>query len=379
MGRLLAAAIEQARRINPDTLTNPAQSLEQYYAFLTFAERAIPGSLLTPPPGATLYQRIDQGLAYLYYIADLPLPELEGRGYFNNSLQYTPAYGAWMRGFVRSWGRFLDTPDSWTPEYLELAQADGAFGLAQGWYEAPGRWQSFNDFFTRRLQDPGARPIAAAADPSVVASPVDGIPQGLWAVDSASVVVPAGLPLKSGTVQGVDALLGADSEFRDAFAGGTFTHLFLDVGDYHHYHFPLGGTVREVAIIPGQEAAGGYIRWDSAGRRYAFDASSTGWQSLETRGRLILETPEFGLVALMPIGMSPVSSVSFESGLQPGTRVAKGDLMGHFRFGGSDFVMIFQRQVTVRLAPPGDATGRLPHLLMGQELARLARRAVRAR
>jgi phosphatidylserine decarboxylase len=30
----------------------------------------------------------------------------------------------------------------------------------------------------------------------------------------------------------------------------AFTHLFLDTGDYHRYHFPLGGVVREVAIIP---------------------------------------------------------------------------------------------------------------------------------
>ena len=44
--RLLIASIERAKQVNPDPLTNPAQSLEQYYDFVSWAERAIPGSLL---------------------------------------------------------------------------------------------------------------------------------------------------------------------------------------------------------------------------------------------------------------------------------------------------------------------------------------------
>ena len=86
--RLLIASIERAKKVNPDRLTNPAQSLEQYFEFVAWAERAIPASLLKAKPDATLYQRIDQCLAYLYFIVDQPLNELEGRGYFNNPLQY---------------------------------------------------------------------------------------------------------------------------------------------------------------------------------------------------------------------------------------------------------------------------------------------------
>jgi phosphatidylserine decarboxylase len=33
--RLLIASIELARQVNPDRLTNPAQSLEQYYDFVS--------------------------------------------------------------------------------------------------------------------------------------------------------------------------------------------------------------------------------------------------------------------------------------------------------------------------------------------------------
>jgi hypothetical protein len=162
--RLLIASIKRAKQVNPDPLTNPAQSLEQYFDFVAWAEQAIPASLLNSKPNATLYQRIDQSLAYLYFIIDQPLNELEGRGYFNNSLQYAEPYSSWLRNFVRSWGAFLDTPESWNKDYLRMAQADSTFGLNRGWYEDPpqvGRptaarrvRRSVNRSISRRL-DPG--------------------------------------------------------------------------------------------------------------------------------------------------------------------------------------------------------------------------------
>ena len=376
---LLTRSIEQAKRINPDPLTNPAQTLEQYYDFVSFAERGLPGNLIEPKPHATLYQRMDQSLSYLFFISDQPLPELVGRGYFRNSLQYVEPYNAWLKTFVRSWGTFLDTPASWNAEYLRLALADGSFGLSKGWYEDSSRWMTFNQFFTRRLKSPDQRPIASRTDESIVVSPVDAIPQGVWAIDSRSqLIADTGVPLKSGTVKSVAELIGPGSNYNQAFAGGTFTHLFLDVMDYHHYHFPLSGTIREISVIPGQEIDGGYTTWDSAHKRYAFDTSALGWQALETRGRVILETQDVGLVALLPIGMSPVSSVTFEPTLREGVEVRKGDMMGHFLFGGSDFVMMFQAgyELTVDL-PRQDGNAGFPHLLMGERLGHV--RAITAK
>lgn len=373
--RLLIASIERAKQVNPDRLTNPAQTLEQYLDFVSWAERAIPTSLLKERADETLYQRIDQSLAYLQFIVDQPLSELEGRGHFNNSVEYVEPYSSWLKTFVRSWGAFLDTPESWNKEYLRLAQADGAFGLNRGWYEDPSHWRTFNQFFTRRLKSADQRPIAAPADESIVVSPVDAIPEGIWSIDSTSrVVEKSGIPVKTGTVQSVEQLIGGQSRYKGAFAGGTFTHLFLDTGDYHHYHFPLGGVVREIAIIPGQEVPGGRVTWDSVNKRYAFDASSIGWQSLETRGRLILETEQFGLVGLLPIGMSPVSSVTFEPTLKEGMRVRKGDMLGHFLFGGSDFVMVFQAGYNFTLDAPRNGSHQgYSHLLMGERLGQLRR------
>ena len=78
--RLLVSSIERARQANPDPVTNPAQSLEQYVEFVAWAERALPGDVLKQKPDATLYQRLDQSLGYLYFVCDQPLEEIKGRG-----------------------------------------------------------------------------------------------------------------------------------------------------------------------------------------------------------------------------------------------------------------------------------------------------------
>ncbi|MDN3671380.1 phosphatidylserine decarboxylase [Echinicola jeungdonensis] len=55
-----------------------------------------------------------------------------------------------------------------------------------------------------------------------------------------------------------------------------------------------------------------------------------------------MDTSKYGLVALLPIGMAVVNSVNLEKQLKPGDKVKKGDMLGHFAFGGSDFIMFFR-------------------------------------
>ena len=182
-----------------------------------------------------------------------------------------------------------------------------------------------------------------------------------------------GVPVKSATVKSISKLIGEDSEFKDAFANGTFTHSFLNVNDYHRYHFPVGGTIKEARIIPGINPTGAEFWWDNENKRYAFNPNAKiGWQSVETRGCVIVETKEFGLVALMPIGMGAVNSVNLEKTITPGTIVKKGDMLGHFAFGGSDFIMIFQDGVRFTLDAPMQEDGQsYKHILMGERLGLL--------
>ena len=373
---MLESSLQKAKETNPDRNTNPAQSLEEYYQFVTWTETTMPWAIVKKEEYPEIFDNIFQGLCAFYFLIDQPIPELEGKGLVNKSLQYYEPFAQWLVTFSKSWGAYLDTEDSWNEDYYQMALNDPNFGLQNGWYEDPSNWKTFNQFFARYLKSPGMRPIASPELDSVVASFADAQPQGIWAIDSNSnLIAQDGVPVKSSTLKSISKLIGEDSQFTDAFANGTFTHSFLNVNDYHRYHFPLGGIVKEVRIIQGANPTGGQLWWDEENNRYAFNPNAkTGWQAVETRGCVILETAEFGLVALMPIGMAAVGSVNFEEYVIAGTTVKKGDMLGHFAFGGSDFIMIFQDGVTFTLdAPMQNEGSSYKHLLMGERLGSLSK------
>ncbi|MBK5278789.1 MAG: phosphatidylserine decarboxylase [Bacteroidia bacterium] len=373
---MLIASIEKAKQINSDRNTNPAQNLTEYYEFVSWSETSMPWALLKKEEYPEIFDNIFQSLCYFYFIIDQPLPELEGKGLVNNSLQYAEPFASWLITFSKSWGEFLDTETSWNEQYYQMALNDANFGLQNGWYEDPSNWKTFNDFFTRYLKSNGMRPIASPGDNSIVASFADSEPQGIWAIDSSSNLVFTGVAVKSSTLRSISDLIGEDSEYKDFFANGTFTHSFLNVNDYHRYHFPMNGTVKEVRIIQGINPTGGSLWWDAENGRYAFNpAAKTGWQTVETRGCVILETEGYGLVALLPIGMVAVGSVNFEKNVKPGAHVMKGDMLGNFAFGGSDFIMIFQDQVNFILdTPKEDNSEAYKHILMGERLGLLTKK-----
>ena len=119
----------------------------------------------------------------------------------------------------------------------------------------------------------------------------------------------------------VSVLLGS-SKYADAFANGTMTHTFLYVNDYHIYHVPVSGTIKEVLLIPWDDAPGGVITWDKENGKYIEYYSETfGWQSIETRGVVIIETVSGGLVAVVPVRMCQVASLNFENSIVPGAKV----------------------------------------------------------
>lgn len=368
----LIQSIEKAKEANPDLVTNPVRNLEEYYSFIDWSLCAMPWDVIRKSDNPATYDNIRQSIHYFYFINDQPLEQLKGRGYYNNSLQYYEPYSSWITKYCREWGHFLSTYASWSWEFYEIVYSDPRFGLQKGWYEDASHWKSFNDFFSRRLKSPAVRPIALPGNDEVICSPADAEPQGIWEIDEDShIVQKEGVLIKSRKFNSISALLGPGCKYADSFAGGTLTHSFLDVNDYHRYHFPVSGTIREIRLIPGNDAAGGRVVWDKDLQRYLLQCESAGWQSIETRGCVIVETESNGLVALLPIGMSQVNSVNFEKNLRVGDRVKKGDMLGYFLFGGSDFVLLFQKGYHFELTPPHVSEGKFRHLLMGEELGRL--------
>jgi len=366
--RMLIQSIEQAKQINPDRQTNPVQSLEEYYDFIDWSTTAMPFNIL---PSAEhypkLYESIDQSLDYFYFLIDQPLDRLKGKGYYYNSLQYVEPYRSWMINFTKHWGEYLSTKDSWNEECYNKTCADERFGMNNGWYESPKKWSTFNDFFARYLSSPDVRPIAETTNEAIVVSPADSVPQGVWKIDKNSRIgQQKGVQLKSANFNSVIDILGMDSAYADKFANGFLTHTFLDVNDYHRYHFPVSGTIKEVRTILSDDAVGGITLWNEKLHKYVLEAKNPGWQSIETRSCVIIDTEKYGLVAVLPIGMSQISSVNFEESVKIGAKVKKGDPLGYFLFGGSDIVMLFQPQAGFELTAPVLDADSYKHIYMGE-------------
>lgn len=369
---LLEKSIAKAYKANPDPETNPVRDLPSYFAFIDRCFRAMPWEIHPEGKFHTLYDKIDQGMGCLYFVCEQPLEELAGKGYYHNSLLYHEPFRSWFIKFLSGSGLYLSTEASWNEEYYRNVLANRDFHLHDGTYESPENWHSFNDFFARRLSDPSVRPVAAPEDDSVIVSPADSVPQRVWNIDENSRVIAetepeiAGLAVKTGTLKDVSVLLG-DSKYRDCFRNGKLTHTLLDVYDYHRYHFPVSGTVKEVFIISQDDAPGGVITWDAKACRYkAYYPERFDWQSIETRGVVIVETDDGGYVAIVPVGMCQVASVNFEKNVAAGAKVRKGDPLGFFLFGGSDIVMIFSEVLDFQMtAEPG------AHTLMGTAYGRI--------
>ena len=305
--QLMIKSIESAKVVNPDIFSNPVQTLKDFYNLLDWASKCMPWNVIQRGGNcyASLFDQIDSAMNYFYFLFDQPLEELKSLGLYYNSLQYVPAIVDWMRDFVRNWGKYLSTPDSWNDEYYKNCLWETRFGLYKGWYEPHTNWHSFNDFFARKLKSPNMRPIAEPYDDSVVVAPADSCPRGTWKIDNDSMIISTdGVPIKSTKYSSIKNLLGNSSNYLDVFAGGTLTHTYLNEGDYHRYHFPVSGYIKEARIIEYGATGGGIQRWDKEQQLYLLDDKEPGWQILETRGLVILETERYGLVAVMPLGMA---------------------------------------------------------------------------
>ncbi|WP_446808132.1 archaetidylserine decarboxylase [Methylomonas sp. 2BW1-5-20] len=110
-------------------------------------------------------------------------------------------------------------------------------------YQNLEHYASFNDFFTRELQD-GVRPIAAAAD--AIACPADG------AISQAGQISNGRIFQAKGHDYTALELLGGDAERAQAFANGSFATIYLSPKDYHRLHMPLAGALTEMVHIPGR-------------------------------------------------------------------------------------------------------------------------------
>jgi len=125
-------------------------------------------------------------------------------------------------------------------------------------------------------------------------------------------------------------LLG-DSALAAKFFGGAMLISRLCPVDYHRFHFPVGGTPRDARRING----------------WLYSVSPVALRrNLRTlvenkREITLIESPEFGTVAMVEVGATNVGSI--RQAFVPDRPVAKGDEKGFFAFGGSCVITLFER------------------------------------
>lgn len=308
-------------------------------------------------------------LVEFYFVLDQPsLRGLQSPVEPGASRRALTPLSAWIVNYAQMWGTYLDSEKS--AEHIDSFRTNPAF-CWDDYMPPPSGYRTFNQFFARHVK-PGRRTIAALNDPCVVVSPVDACFIGQWpiAVDSTIEVAPATIDAK-GMRWSISELL-CDSEFADRFAGGVFTHLALRTFDYHRWHSPVSGTVIEARIVQGQACFDVDVietfdlNGASTGRRL-HAVEGTGYQFVQTRGLVVLDSP-IGLVACLPVGMAQVSSVVITA--EVGATLRKGEEMGYFQFGGSDFVLVFERQSGTEID-----SAQQKHFLQGQAFAKSYRAA----
>jgi len=303
----LRAALDGAIR------TADLKGFENTEAFLDHLDdfvTAIPTYSETPPVGLKVYYIIDQA------------PE--------DRLNRDASFNAWMKKYVKARGEFLDTPASAAgiPSFTALPNYH-----VDDYIVEPSGWLTFNQFFAREVK-PGKRPIAEPRNDRVIVSSADSVFAGVWDIDADSKV----------TVKGVTwpvAKLLEGSPYQDAFKNGIYTHSFLNVDDYHRYHVPVAGEIKEVRKIQGRVYLN--LAREADGKLRIIDGDT--YQYNQERGLIVIDSPEVGLVAVLPIGMGSVSSVNLTP--EVSARLQKGDEFGFFMFGGSDIVMLFQNKKVV--------------------------------
>ena len=391
------AAFEQsfkkARAINLDEWTkNDINSVTDYIQYMNTYVHWVPredtceNAHGTNVCGKDVYNHI----CLFYLVLDLP-PLRDYQNLIHPSSRNPWTWlSEWLIRYAQEMGRWMDKPGSITPDTLQTFVDCPAYrdkGVSDFYHQYPDeQWTSFNEFFARKI-NPALRPIASEEVPTVIVCPADCAFGGKWDIHEESTVQftdtdpspDIEVELK-GIPWSIRQLLDDVSpEYCSHFPGGVFAHAFLSPSNYHRLHAPVSGKVIQAKVIPGlcylevgtepkpgEATTNGPPKQRLTMRRRMMPEmtirpsldgeekpelvapNSAGYQFLQARALILIESPEIGYVAVLPIGMAQVSSVLLS--VKKNDTVKKGQEIACFNLGGSDVVVVFEKRANVDLS-----------------------------
>lgn len=374
---LLRTSIALGQRVNNDPNTNPVATLEDYYDFVDALVTYNPQNIDTHVYNGRIRVSMDGNnycnwnildlLSYSYFLVDRQVTtDPRGQIQFENK-----AFSNWMRSVAQFWGNYLETPASAAdiPDFT----SDPNFG---NWYCPPaGGYKTFQDFFVRELCPAkfpaGSRPVQGYNDTRTVVSIGDSNSAGWWAIsDNGKLITTydtasqAGQLIKGKLYSDVHTFISGEpgetvlAEFGsldpNLFNGGIWTHQFLNVNNYHRLHVPVAGKIIYMKHLQsGVRMKSGWKAALKPGDVAYYDPQDTAdWQFGQTRMVIGIQTEDHGVVVISPMGMAQVSAIQPRDWVKEGAWADKGWEFANFAFGGSDFVVIFQKEAKFTLTVP---------------------------
>ncbi|QTA77984.1 putative phosphatidylserine decarboxylase [Desulfonema limicola] len=255
----------------------------------------------------------------------------------------------WTKEFIKERGAYMDTDSS--TGTIEEWLTDPNLNMKD--FVIPNKtppFSSFNEFFIRELR-PGARPVADAEDDSVVVSPADAELNML----NSALTADTQIDIKGNLQLNVAKLLD-NSTYADKFEGGTALSCILLPSCYHHFHSPVTGEIIESKLIEGINfGLPDAPMWFHDGNVGDSDADFSIFEQFH-RGYFVIKTGQYGLVAMVPVGLNTIStvggsydmaSVNIHPEYQNVTsesprQVYKGEKLGYFKYGGSLNILLFE-------------------------------------
>ena len=148
-----------------------------------------------------------------------------------------------------------------------------------------------------------------------------------------------------------DMLFGVDKNIVDKFVGGAIYQAYLSAQTYHRYHSPVDGVLVHAEVVEGSLFLVNNFYDKNENKFCGQDQvmkSQEFLPNVQTRGICIFKTKKIGYVGFIAIGMTEVSSCIIYKNLI-GKTVKKGQEIGHFQYGGSTHILIFEKKYVDKL------------------------------
>ena len=269
------------------------------------------------------------------------------------ALFHDATFNEQFKKILDAWNTFLKSSASLDKLDIDHPEKKGSWISRAAWKagvwdqmvhdkNAPGYgYDSWNSFFIRQFVH-GARPFQGNPKKDINI----GCETTPWQYEN-HVALETGFWIKDVNYSLLDLFAG-QRQWAKLFAGGQLYQGFLSATHYHRWRAPLDGTIVRSWVQPGTYFA--QRPWQGEGEGTWEGTESQPYLGhVAARAIFIFEHESCGYVALICIGMVEVSTCVIEpstylveEGADP-VPIVRDTEIGHFEFGGSTHVMIFQK------------------------------------